>query len=293
VRWRDAFDSGGFFAPFGPSLDATGRIFYAEAMKDSKAQRVPAVLRGLQILELLAGQKKRWTTSEVSRKLRIPKSTTSYLLRTLLASGYLVREEEGIYRLGMKLIALGGQALHGLELREVALPSLRRLATETQTTAHLAVLEGSEAVYIERVPSPGFIQLDTWVGRRMPLHSTSVGKVLLAFLPAVEADIVMQSIALPRFTARTIVSLSRLKQELNKIRDAGVAVDNEENTLGVRCVAAPIFRDGSIVVAALSLTGPVQQVTEERMAGIAEKVQETARQLTLALGGRPPILKAP
>ena len=95
-------------------------------MKENKAQRVPAVLRGLQILELLAGDKKRWTTTEVSRKLKIPKSTTSYLLHTLLERGYLVREQEGVYRLGMKLLALGGQALRGIEVREVALPVLRR-----------------------------------------------------------------------------------------------------------------------------------------------------------------------
>lgn len=254
-------------------------------MKENKAQRVPAVLRGLQILELLAGHKKRWTTSEVSRKLKIPKSTTSYLLHTLLASGYLVREEEGFYRLGMKLLALGGQALRGIELREVALPSLRRLTSETQTTAHLAVLEGPEAVYIERVPSPGFIQIDTWVGRRMPLHSTSVGKALLAFLPQAESEALVQSIGLPRFTSRTIVSLARLKQELQRIRECGFAIDNEENTPGVRCIAAPIFGANGRVLAAVSLTGPVQHVTEERVEKIVEKVKEVARQLTLALGG--------
>ena len=261
-------------------------------MKDKKTPQVPAVLRGLQILELLAGHKKRWTTSEVSRKLKIPKSTTSNLLHTLLASGYLVRDEEGVYRLGMKLLALGGQALRGLELREVALPSLRRLTLDTQTTAHLAVLEGSEAVYIERVPSPGFIQLDTWVGRRMPLHSTSVGKVLHAFLPGAEGEILFQSIGLPRFTPRTIVSLPRLKQELQRIRASGVAIDNEENTPGVRCIAAPIFGANGRVLAALSLTGPVQQVTEERMGRIVGKVIDAARQLTQALGGHPPDFKA-
>jgi DNA-binding IclR family transcriptional regulator len=262
-------------------------------MKDGKSPRVPAVLRGLQILELLAGHKKRWTTSEVSRKLKIPKSTTSYLLHTLLTSGYLVREEEGVYRLGMKLLALGGQALRGLELREVALPSLRRLTLETQTTAHLAVLEGYEAVYIERVPSPGFIQLDTWVGRRMPLHSTSAGKALLAFQPAAEAEEILRSMGLPRFTPRTIVSLPRLKQELQKIHDSGIAIDNEENTPGVRCIAAPIFGANGRVLAALSLTGPVQHVTEERVGTIAEKVREAAHQLTLALGGHPPEHRAP
>jgi DNA-binding IclR family transcriptional regulator len=262
-------------------------------MKETKSGRVPAVLRGLQILELLAGEKKRWTTTEISRKLKIPKSTTSYLLHTLLARGYLVREVDGLYRLGMKLLVLGGQALRGIEIREAALPILRRLTAETQTTAHLAVIEGAEAVYIERVPSPGFIQIDTWVGRRMPLHSTSVGKALSAFLPEAEAENLFQIAGLPRFTPRTIVSLPRLMQELRKIRENGVAIDNEENTPGVRCVAAPIFGSNERAVAALSLTGPVQQVTEERALRIAEKVKEGARQLTQTLGGHaPPLVKS-
>lgn len=262
-------------------------------MKENKSQRVPAVLRGLQILELLAGDKKRWTTTEVSRKLRIPKSTTSYLLHTLLERGYLVREHEGVYRLGMKLLALGGQALRGIEVREVALPILRRLTAETQTTAHLAVLEGAEAVYIERVPSPGFIQIDTWIGRRMPLHSTSVGKALAAFLPEAESEALFQSAVLPRFTARTITSLPRLRLEFKRIRETGAAIDNEENTPGVRCVAAPIFGSNGRAVAAMSLTGPVQQVSEERVGKIAEKLKEAARQLTLTLGGHAPAGKAP
>ena len=255
-------------------------------MKESKAQKVPAVLRGLQILELLAGERKRWTTTEVSRKLKIPKSTTSYLLHTLLARGYLVREGEGDYRLGMKLLVLAGQALRGVEVRELALPVLRRLTTDTQTTAHMAVLEGAEAVYIERVPSPGFIQIDTWVGRRMPLHSTSVGKALAAFLPEKEAETLFQAAGLPRFTQHTITSLPRLKQELRRIRESGVAIDNEENTPGVRCVAAPIFGASGLPVAAISLTGPVQQVTEDRLPKIVERVREAARQLTATLGGR-------
>jgi DNA-binding IclR family transcriptional regulator len=255
-------------------------------MKESKAPRVPAVLRGLQILELLAGEKKRWSTTEISRKLKIPKSTASYLLHTLLERGYLVREADGVYRLGMKLLALGAQALRGIEVRELALPILRRLTTETQTTAHLAVLEGAEVVYIERVPSPGFIQIDTWVGRRMPLHSTSVGKALAAFLPEEEAEALFQTTGLARFTPRTIITLPRLKQELKRIRESGVAIDNEENTPGVRCVAAPIFGSNERAVAALSLTGPVQQVTEELVGKIVEKVKEAARQLSRALGGQ-------
>ncbi|OFW21491.1 MAG: hypothetical protein A3H27_16840 [Acidobacteria bacterium RIFCSPLOWO2_02_FULL_59_13] len=263
-------------------------------MREGKGPRVNAVHRGLQILELLAEQKKGWSTSDISRRLKIPKSTTSYLLHTLLARGYLRREDNGNYRLSMKMLALGSQTLHNVEARDVALPILRRLVAETHITGHLAVLEGAEAIYIERVPSPGFIQIDTWVGRRMPLHSTSSGKALLAFLPDEQAEGLLRTAGLPRSTPKTIMSFPRLKQELKKVRETGFALDNEENTVGVRCVAAPIFDRHQRVAAALSLTGPVQQITDDQLPKIAEKVREAARQMTLALGGSlPDILYQP
>ncbi|MGH9785048.1 MAG: IclR family transcriptional regulator [Terriglobia bacterium] len=254
-------------------------------MPESKAPRVNAVHRGLQILEMLAEQRKAWSTSEISRRLKIPKSTASYLLHTLETRGYLHREENGNYRLSMKLLALGSQAQHGVEVREVALPILRRLVAETGITGHLAVLEGNVAIYIERVPAPGFIQMDTWVGRQMPLHSTSSGKALLAFFPENRLEPLLSSAPLPRFTPKTIIALPRLKQELKKIREAGFAVDDEENTPGVRCVAAPIFDRFGREAAAISVTGPVQQIPHEHLARIAEKVKEAARQITRAMGG--------
>jgi len=253
-------------------------------MRESKAPRVNAVHRGLQILELLAEQRKGWSTSEISRRLKIPKSTTSYLLHTLESRGYLSQDQDDRYRLSMKLLALGSQAQHGVEVREIALPILRRLVGETGITGHLAVLEGDQAIYIERVPAPGFIQIDTWVGRRMPLHSTSSGKALLAFLPEEQVESLVAT-GLTRFTAKTIVSWPRLKQELKKIRESGFALDDEENTPGVRCLAAPIFDRSGKESAALSLTGPVQQITDDQLARVAEKVKEAARQATKAMGG--------
>jgi IclR family transcriptional regulator, KDG regulon repressor len=255
-------------------------------MKETKAPRVNALHRGLQILELLAGQKKRWSTSEISRKLKIPKSSASYLLHTLQLRGYVRREEDGMYRLSMKLLALANLGLHGIEVREVALPILRRLVEETGITGHVAVLDGPEAVYIERVPSAGFLQVNTWVGRRMPLHSSGSGKLLLAYLDSRQVESLIGSTELVRSTSRTIVSLPRLRQELRRIRERGFAIDNQENSPGVRCVAAPIFsRDGE-VVAALSLTGPLQQLTDERLMRVAEKVKDRAQEISNMLGGK-------
>lgn len=271
----------------------------------SRAPRVPprvnAVLRGLQILELLATENHPWSTTDIARKLKIPKSTTSYLLHTLLGRGYVRRAAAGDYRLTMKLVELSGQALRSLGVREAAQPVLRRLVAESETTAHLAVLDGAEAVYIERVPSPGFIQVNTWVGRRMPMHSTSVGKALAAYLSDEALESILAGRELERFTSKTIISPAKLKLELKKIREMGISVDDEENTPGILCVAAPIFSDGSSVgagragregsgrgevVAAVSLTGPAQLTRGERLTLVIDRVKGAARQISQSLGGR-------
>ena len=254
-------------------------------MGEGKAPRVNAVHRGLQILELLAGQHKAWSTSDIARRLKIPKSTASYLLHTLESRGYLHREEAGLYRLSMKLLALGSQAQHGVEVREAALPILRRVVADTGITGHLAVLEGGSVIYIERVAASGFIQMDTWVGRQMPLHSTSSGKALLAFLPEEQLNPLLAGIQLPRFTPKTITSLTRLRQEIKKVRETGFALDDEENTPGVRCIAAPVFDRFERGIAALSLTGAAQQITDGFLPRIAEKLKEAARQTTRVIGG--------
>ena len=252
--------------------------------------RVNALLRGMQILELLAAGNRPWSTSDIARKLKLPKSTTSYLLHTLLDQGYVRRNADGDYRLTMRLVELSGQALRSLGIRETAQPVLRKLVAETETTAHLAVLDGAEAVYIERVPSPGFIQVNTWVGRRMPMHSTSVGKALAAYLSDAVLDGLLASHPLEQFTPRTIIAPAKLHQELKKIREAGVSIDDEENTPGIRCVAAPIFGVGGEAaeapLAAVSLTGPAQLTRGERLDFVIDRVKWAARQISQSLGGQ-------
>jgi IclR family KDG regulon transcriptional repressor len=265
------------------------------AAPDTHAPPVNALLRGIHILELLAGENAPWSTSDIARRLKLPKSTTSNLLHTLLDQGYVRRDGAGDYRLTMRLVELSGQALRSLGIREAAQPVLRRLVAETETTAHLAVLDGAEAVYIERVPSPGFIQVNTWVGRRMPMHSTSVGKALAAYLSDAALEELLVGHELQPFTPKTIVSPAKLRAELRKIREAGVSVDDEENTPGIRCVAAPIFagmgaggaESAGKPVAAVSLTGPAQLTRGEQLDFVIDRVKWAARHISQALGGRP------
>ena len=243
-----------------------------------------AVERALNILEAAAHRRDGLTNSEISRKLAIPKSSASYILRTLERRGYLRREAEtGRYRLGLKILSLGGDAQANLDIADVALPFMRSLVEKIHLTVHLAVLDQREAVYIEKVEAPGFFRVNTWVGRRMFLHSTSVGKCLLAWLSKEDAETIVKQQGLKKRTPKTITTMTRLLAELEHIKHEGYAVDDEENSLGARCLGAPVFDATGNVTAALGASGTITQVDEPSMPRIAEALKDTARRISRQL----------
>src|SRR5579864_1675703 len=183
-------------------------------------------------MEAAAQRREGLTNSEISRRLEIPKSSASYILRTLERRGYLRRDaESGRYRLGLKILSLGGDAQANLDIAEIALPFMRTLVERIHLTVHLAVLDQGEAVYIEKVEAPGFFRVNTWVGRRMYLHSTSVGKCLLAWLPKPELEALIHETGLKKRTPKTITSLPKLVADLEHVREQGYSVDDEENSV--------------------------------------------------------------
>src|SRR3954452_479547 len=154
-----------------------------EARNPAERTQVTSVERALTILELLAERRDGLSTSDLSRRAKIPKSSASYLLRTLVGRGYVRRHpESGLHTLGLRILSLGGMSMQGNELREAALPYLRYVVDHTNPDAHLAILDHGEAVYVERVEGPGFIKMATWVGRRMNPLVTAVGRALLSGL---------------------------------------------------------------------------------------------------------------
>ena len=244
-----------------------------------------AVERTLEILEVVAHRNGGMSNAEISRKLNIPKSSASYILRTLEHRGYLRRDPEtGKYRLGVKVLSLSRGALSGIDVREAALPLMRQLVEHTRLTAHLAILDGDEAVYVEKVDAPGFIKMDTWVGRRMEIHSTSVGKALAAWLAADKIEAILHSRGMKKCTSKTIVTPPRFMKELEKVRELGYSVDDEENNLGVRCCGAPIFGASGEVEASLGLTGTIQQVTPESLPKYAGSLKEATARISRLLG---------
>ncbi|HEY7545489.1 MAG TPA: IclR family transcriptional regulator, partial [Blastocatellia bacterium] len=166
----------------------------------------------------------------------------------------------------------------------IALPVLHRLVERYKMTAHMAVLDHSEAVYIEKVDSPGFIKMDTYVGKRMEVHSTAVGKALIANLSNAEAEAIIKERGLKRFTAKTITTRAGLLADLEKARRKGYAIDDEENNLGARCVAAPVFDSFGRTVAAVGVSATVTQIDRGAIAKIAEAVKQAAKEVSRQLG---------
>ncbi|HEY6269250.1 MAG TPA: IclR family transcriptional regulator [Candidatus Acidoferrum sp.] len=253
-------------------------------MATTEASPATAVERALNILEAAAQRRDGLTNAEISRKLGIPKSSASYILRTLEKRSYLRREPEtGRYRLGLKILSLGGDAQASLDISDVALPFMRILGERIRMTVHLAVLDQGEAVYIEKVEAPGFFKVNTWVGRRMFLHSTSVGKCLLAWLPRPEIETLVKPQGLKKRTPKTITSVNKLLADLEHVKHSGYAVDDEENSLGARCLGAPIFDALGNVTAALGASGTLTQTDEASMPRIIDALKETARRVSRQL----------
>lgn len=246
---------------------------------------VTSIDRAFTVLELLSQSKKGLTNSEASRKLKLPKSTMSYILRTLKQRGYLYKEDSsGKYRLTAKLFSVGSQALRGLELHDIALPALQELVDKTGLAGHLAILDGHEAVYIEKIEKPGFIRMNTWVGRRVDVHCTAVGKALIACLPQEAVEEIIKEKGLAKYTPKTIVSPSQLFSELAKVRRAGYALDKSENSLDVKCIAAPVFNMQGKVEAAVGLTGTEGQMRLHRLKNYVKLIKQAAKNISHQLG---------
>lgn len=254
-------------------------------IKPTKTYSVPAIHRTLDIIEALVRQRS-LTISEMNRNFHIPKSSVYAILQTLKARGYVERDENDRYSLTLRLFSIGSSLIELLDFRQELLPMLKELSDKTQITAHLAVLDDGYAVYVEKVEVLRALRLSTWVGRRMPVHSTSIGKCLIAYLTTPELVHIVAARGLPQLTPRTITSLPALQKELALVRKQGYAIANEENESGVRAVAAPIFNSTGNVVAAVNLGATTLQIRPKDLPQLGEVVRGCARRMSAQMGYR-------
>ncbi len=252
---------------------------------------VDKALNALDFLGVFGGQV---GVRELAEYLGVDKSSTHRLLTTLERHSYVAQDPiTGKYQLGMRVFEAGAVVLDQMNLRAAARPHLERLAQDTGDVAHLAVENGGQCVYVDKVVGPQAIPMASQLGWRKPLYCTGLGKALLAHLPDYRIDQILQAEELRPLTPNTITDPVRLTAVLAEIRGMGVAHDWEEIEVGLRCVAAPVRGTSGQVVAAISVAGPTARFSLERVPRLIKLVRDAAdaisQDLAFALGQpRPP-----
>jgi IclR family acetate operon transcriptional repressor len=260
-------------------------------MGETPGGRDPALLSSVgnaaRVLKEFSGADRELGVTELAARLGLGKSTVHRVLATLVSEKLLERgEAPGSYRLGLAIYELGASVSRRLDVREAAMPSLTSLRQRTGETVQVAVLDGMETVYVERLESPHLLRIFSRVGRRVAAHATSSGKVLLAGLPSAVLEARLADWQATSLTPHTIANLAALRAELTKVAKQGWAENVEEGELGVASVGAPIRGADGSVVAAVSAVGPITRVHRTAQRRFATAVREAGHEISLRLGYR-------
>lgn len=249
---------------------------------NNKKVVVQSVDRALSILESFS-QHEELGVTEISKLVNLNKSTAYGLLSTLYEKGYVDKKDNGKYCLGLKLLELGQYVQDRLDVKAVARPLLEKLCEKYDETIHLVLCNRGEAFYVDKVESARSIVNISQVGKKVALNASSVGKIILAYMPPEQME---QELAKPlkRYTPNTIVDPDQLRQHVEIIRQKGYALDMEEIELGVRCIATAIRDYTGKVIGAFSSSAPATRVSEEKLMEIIEAVKETGHNISLRLG---------
>jgi len=242
--------------------------------------------RALAMMDLFDENHRALKITEISSRMGLHKSTVHSLLKTLQKHRYIEQDEQGLYRLGIRLIEKGQLLLQSFDIRDIASGALRELSEETGQSVHLVVRDGAQGVYIDKVEGRRAAIRYSRIGRRVPLHSSAVGKVLAAFTPDEDLEQLLKDYEYSRRTLHTISNEAAFREELRTVRESGVGFDREENEPGVRCVAAPVYDHGGHVAAAVSVSTLTATVDSEELAAFTERLRETAERISAGLGFR-------
>jgi DNA-binding IclR family transcriptional regulator len=244
---------------------------------------VQSVDRAVAILEILARDGEAGVI-EVARELRVHKSTASRLLAALDRRELVTQDTaRGKFRLGTGIVRLAGAAGRTLDVVQESRPVCRALAREVGETVNLVILSGRDALYLDQAAGPAALSPHNWAGKRIPLHATSDGKVLLAYLPEAElAECLAPPLA--RFTDRTITTLDELSPVLAEVRRRGFATAVDELEAGLTAIAAPVRNGEGYVAASISASGPSFRIPADRIGQVAESVRRAAAEVSRRLG---------
>ncbi|MCU3479151.1 DNA-binding transcriptional regulator KdgR [Enterobacter hormaechei subsp. steigerwaltii] len=243
---------------------------------DKQPDSVSSVLKVFGILQAL-GEEREIGITELSQRVMMSKSTVYRFLQTMKSLGYVAQEGESEkYSLTLKLFELGARALQNVDLIRSADIQMRELSRLTKETIHL--------VYIHKIDSMYNLRMYSRIGRRNPLYSTAIGKVLLAWRDREEVKQILDGVEYKRSTDRTITSTEELLSVLDKVREQGYGEDNEEQEEGLRCIGVPVFDRFGVVIAGLSISFPTLRFSEERLHEYVSILHTAARKISEQMG---------
>ncbi|MFC3883613.1 IclR family transcriptional regulator [Bacillus songklensis] len=246
---------------------------------------VKSVSRALDIIDLISSKKNGLGVTEIAKQIDINKSSVYRILSTLVRYGYIEQDKDtGRYKLGYKFLEVSSKLLESIDLRAEAKPYLQELENETNEVIHLVVYDQGEVVYIEKLEGTETLRMHSKVGKRAPMHCTSVGKAILAHLPSNVVLDILERKGMPLHTDKTITNKEDFLKELIQVKQRGYALDLEENEYGIICIAVPIFDHLGKVIAAVSISGPTIRMTAERMEQLQTRLLNIGKQISARLG---------
>jgi len=251
--------------------------------KGEKYYFVSSLARGLRVLELLAAEGD-MSAARMATHLDTSRAASHRFLTTLRDLGYVEKTEEGRFRLSFKVLELGMCKLEGFEIRHIAHPFMQEMALACGETVNLGHWDGKSIAHLDKINSKEILRLDVGIGALAPAYCTGLGKAVLAHLPEVELDDYLATVSLVPLSPKTITSPEKLRTEIEKIRRQGYAIDDEELSLGLRCVAAPVFDYTGRPSFALSVSGTTQRMSDEKIQAIQSKLRPLCRQISRKIG---------
>lgn len=256
----------------------------ATSENDKQPDAVSSVMKVFGILQAL-GEDRDHGITELAQRVMMSKSTVYRFLQTMKALGYVTQEGESEkYSLTLKLFELGAKALQNVDLIRSADVQMRELSRLTKETIHLGALEEDSIVYIHKIDSLYNLRMYSRIGRRNPLHTTAIGKVLLAWRDRAEVNEILKEVEFKRSTANTIVTREALLEVLDQVKAQGFGEDNEEQEEGLRCIAVPVFDRFGVVIAGLSISFPTIRFSEEAKSDYVAMLHRAARTLSAEMG---------
>ena len=276
--------------PASAGVSGAVRRGRANAAAGAVSGGVQSLTRGLTLLEKLAETEGGITLTEISHRVSLPPSTAHRLLNTLADMGFVYQaKDSGLWYVGLKTYRVGCAFVSNRDFVGESHAYLRKLMEASGETANLSILDGTYACFIAQVQCHEVMRMLVRLGSRIPAHASGSGKAMLSALPEDELAIVLRESHLVQLTTKTITDPDKLRQQFAAIRARGYSYDDEENAMGLRCVAAPIYDEFAEPLGAISLAGPIARLTDERILKLGPLVAHTAREITEKLGGVVPV----